>query len=525
MEQGNAMMEKNPGKWIYLPAVMAALLLLAAIVVAGVAVQAGTQTVSVQTPVDTTWEGWPEVPKVYNFAKAGATGRSVPMVELDTNTYEKRLWLSERVKVSSPTTLGGRPQIIASDSVAVICYRYYTTTISAWLIFSAHSFDFGRTWTDPVTLQSTGYSGSRTSMDILGGQILLAYSASFSYEESFTEILFRAADMGVLEFGDSTIVDTAFGSSEYVMKPRLAVRHDTIYVAYAYRHDDVRSIVFKFSVDGGDSWMPTNGSVTPTTGTTVSLLAADSALAIVNEPGLEVWAFRSLDGGQSWDTGTWLSPDIAPSQNPAAASNGLSDFHAVWYDFDGAPPGWGGFVFYTQSWNGGGNWSEVRSLSADPYAEYVDIHATGDKVYAVWANGSSQSPNLAVNFRYSLDRGESWSPEIVIPGTDLAVDPQVFSQDDLVHFTWSGPDSVNQVYAAYHMLGVWYLPGDVDLSEGIDIADLVYMVDWMFSGGPAPVAYDAAQMDGLGEVDISDLVYIVDYMFNDGPPPVGGAGL
>ena len=62
-------------------------------------------------------------------------------------------------------------------------------------------------------------------------------------------------------------------------------------------------------------------------------------------------------------------------------------------------------------------------------------------------------------------------------------------------------------------------PGDV-----IDISDLVYLVDYMFTGGPAPTCWPEANIDGVGPdnssgIDISDLVYLVDYMFNDGPAP------
>lgn len=68
-------------------------------------------------------------------------------------------------------------------------------------------------------------------------------------------------------------------------------------------------------------------------------------------------------------------------------------------------------------------------------------------------------------------------------------------------------------------------PGDV-----IDISDLVYLVDYMFTGGPAPTCAEEANIDGgccavgssesLSDIDISDLVYLVEYMFEDGPPPV-----
>ena len=63
--------------------------------------------------------------------------------------------------------------------------------------------------------------------------------------------------------------------------------------------------------------------------------------------------------------------------------------------------------------------------------------------------------------------------------------------------------------------------GDMDGSGGtlIDIADLVYLVDYMFTGGPAPPYFELADINADGAIDISDLVYLVDYMFNGGWPP------
>ena len=61
---------------------------------------------------------------------------------------------------------------------------------------------------------------------------------------------------------------------------------------------------------------------------------------------------------------------------------------------------------------------------------------------------------------------------------------------------------------------------DYDPRDITDISDLVYLVDYMFTGGPAPVCFEEADMDCTGGIlDIADLVYLVDYMFNQGPPP------
>jgi hypothetical protein len=45
------------------------------------------------------------------------------------------------------------------------------------------------------------------------------------------------------------------------------------------------------------------------------------------------------------------------------------------------------------------------------------------------------------------------------------------------------------------------------------------VVDRMFTGGPAPVCVEEADIDGSGEIDISDLVFLVDYVFTGEPPP------
>lgn len=73
--------------------------------------------------------------------------------------------------------------------------------------------------------------------------------------------------------------------------------------------------------------------------------------------------------------------------------------------------------------------------------------------------------------------------------------------------------------AAYLMVeGCADMNGD---GTGPDIADLVYLVTYMFQGGPAPPIVEAADVNGDGTgPDIADLVYLVTYMFQGGPAPV-----
>ena len=56
--------------------------------------------------------------------------------------------------------------------------------------------------------------------------------------------------------------------------------------------------------------------------------------------------------------------------------------------------------------------------------------------------------------------------------------------------------------------------------RGIDVADLSYLVDYLFRGGPEPVCQPTADCNASGGTDVADLSYLVDYLFRGGPPPV-----
>jgi hypothetical protein len=58
-----------------------------------------------------------------------------------------------------------------------------------------------------------------------------------------------------------------------------------------------------------------------------------------------------------------------------------------------------------------------------------------------------------------------------------------------------------------------------DASDDIDIADLTYLVEFLFGGGVPPACIEEADLNASGAADISDLTYLVDYLFGGGPQP------
>jgi len=61
--------------------------------------------------------------------------------------------------------------------------------------------------------------------------------------------------------------------------------------------------------------------------------------------------------------------------------------------------------------------------------------------------------------------------------------------------------------------------GDVDVSGGVDIDDIVYLVGYIFADGPAPDPYESGDVDCSGGIDIDDVVYLIGYIFSGGPEP------
>ena len=62
--------------------------------------------------------------------------------------------------------------------------------------------------------------------------------------------------------------------------------------------------------------------------------------------------------------------------------------------------------------------------------------------------------------------------------------------------------------------------GDVDTSGAITSADIIYLVNYVFKAGPAPLPVtEAGDANCSGEVTSADLIYLVNHVFKAGPLP------
>ncbi|MFH2054805.1 MAG: M28 family peptidase [bacterium] len=64
-----------------------------------------------------------------------------------------------------------------------------------------------------------------------------------------------------------------------------------------------------------------------------------------------------------------------------------------------------------------------------------------------------------------------------------------------------------------------YICGDANDDEVANVTDAVYLIDYIFSEGPAPVPLEAGDCNCDATANITDAVYLISYIFSGGPAP------
>ncbi len=61
--------------------------------------------------------------------------------------------------------------------------------------------------------------------------------------------------------------------------------------------------------------------------------------------------------------------------------------------------------------------------------------------------------------------------------------------------------------------------GDVNGDSLVNLLDVIFLINFLYKEGPAPVNPDLADVDASGGVNLLDVTYLIDYIYNFGPPP------
>ncbi len=70
-----------------------------------------------------------------------------------------------------------------------------------------------------------------------------------------------------------------------------------------------------------------------------------------------------------------------------------------------------------------------------------------------------------------------------------------------------------------------FVCGDVNLNKAINAADLIFLVNHVFKGGPPPFNNDLGDVNNDGRITSGDIIYLVNFIFKSGPPPCGDSSV
>jgi len=134
-------------------------------------------------------------------------------------------------------------------------------------------------------------------------------------------------------------------------------------------------------------------------------------------------------------------------------------------------------------------------------------------------NSSSKITSITYTLEHSLNPTFTVATTVEnIPETTYTV-PETGALTDSAYY-WRVESVVmgtHSGYQAHPFRFKAFIAGDANRDHKITVADVVYLVNYLFKGGPAPSPSEAGNVNGDNKVTVSDVVYLVNYLFKGGP--------
>ena len=64
-----------------------------------------------------------------------------------------------------------------------------------------------------------------------------------------------------------------------------------------------------------------------------------------------------------------------------------------------------------------------------------------------------------------------------------------------------------------------FICGDANGDSLIDIADVIFLANYLFQGGSAPNPFEAGDANCDEVIDVADVILLINYVFLGGTPP------
>ncbi|HVP35722.1 MAG TPA: dockerin type I repeat-containing protein, partial [Terriglobales bacterium] len=164
-----------------------------------------------------------------------------------------------------------------------------------------------------------------------------------------------------------------------------------------------------------------------------------------------------------------------------------------------------------------------------PRAFSLRLPTNGDTLSSLdaalfWQKTTDPDPGDVIKYDLYYDTSETFTSPVIVPNLNDTsystpqLEPGTFywwkvkAKDTNTTGTWSTQTFKFFVPSCF--------PGSVNGDDQIRVADVIYLINFLFKGGPEPIPVKSCgdvQCDG--KINVTDAIYLINYLFKGGPPP------
>lgn len=158
----------------------------------------------------------------------------------------------------------------------------------------------------------------------------------------------------------------------------------------------------------------------------------------------------------------------------------------------------------------------TRSESSHYRIDSLSIQNSKNRlvVYGVWWTGELSPGNGCVAKIY-FHTGPAWDSTLEIP-----VETTFWPPNTVLQFVEpTGTNSFAPIFVKGCLKFSPFLHGDANSDRLLNASDVIYLVNYLFKGGPEPNPLTSGDSNCDGRVSVGDVIYLINYYFKGGPPP------
>jgi len=151
----------------------------------------------------------------------------------------------------------------------------------------------------------------------------------------------------------------------------------------------------------------------------------------------------------------------------------------------------------------------------------IAVDGSGNVYVTGWSGGSGTADDYAT-IKYLPNGDTAWVRRYNGPANnfDAALAIAVDGSGNVYVTGWSGGSGTGKDYATIKY--VQFLCGDVNKDGVVNSADVSYLINYLFIGGPTPVPIlHVGDVNQDEAVNSADVAYLINYLFIGGPAPCG----